>query len=77
MILIYLGLDHGLLKYTAEYVTFEGQNYKASVSKELDKVRTEICIVLVGFVYSAIFLPKRQNQITFRTMLKKFKYEKY
>ena len=27
--------------------------------------------VLVGFVYSAIFLPKRQNQITFRTMLKK------
>ena len=28
--------------------------------------------VLVGFVYSAIFLPKRQNQITFRTMLKNF-----
>ena len=27
--------------------------------------------VLVGFVYSAIFLPKRQNQI-FRTMLKNF-----
>ena len=77
MILIYLGLDHGLLKYTAVYVTFEGQNYKASVSKELDKVRTEICIVLVGFVYSAIFLPKRQNQITFKTMFKKFKYEKY
>ena len=28
--------------------------------------------VLVGFVFSAIFLPKRQNQITFRTMLKNF-----
>ena len=28
--------------------------------------------MLVGFVYSAIFLPKRQNQITFRTMLKNF-----
>ena len=28
--------------------------------------------VLVGFVYSAIFLPKRQNQITFRTMSKNF-----
>ena len=28
--------------------------------------------VLVRFVYSAIFLPKRQNQITFRTMLKNF-----
>ena len=28
--------------------------------------------VLAGFVYSAIFLPKGQNQITFRTMLKKF-----
>ena len=45
MISIDLGLDHGLLKYTAVYVTFEGQNYKASVSKELDKVKTEICIV--------------------------------
>ena len=29
--------------------------------------------VLVGFVYSAIFLPKRKNQITFRTMLENFK----
>ena len=28
--------------------------------------------MLVGFAYSAIFLPKRQNQITFRTMLKNF-----
>ena len=28
--------------------------------------------MLAGFVYSAIFLPKGQNQITFRTMLKKF-----
>ena len=28
--------------------------------------------MLVGFVYSAIFLPKRQNQIIFRTMLKNF-----
>ena len=28
--------------------------------------------MLIGFVYSAIFLPKRQNQITFRTMLKNF-----
>ena len=28
--------------------------------------------VSVRFVYSAIFLPKRQNQITFRTMLKNF-----
>ena len=28
--------------------------------------------MLVGFVYWAIFLPKRQNQITFRTMLKNF-----
>ena len=28
--------------------------------------------MLVGFVYSAIFLPKRQKQITFRTTLKNF-----
>ena len=28
--------------------------------------------VSVRFVYSAIFLPKRQNQITFRTMSKNF-----
>ena len=28
--------------------------------------------MLLGFVYSAIFLPKRQNQITFRTMLENF-----
>ena len=28
--------------------------------------------VSVRFVYSAIFLPKRQNQITFKTMLKNF-----
>ena len=32
----------------------------------------DLYYVLVGFVYSAIFLPKRQNQITFRTMLKNF-----
>ena len=28
--------------------------------------------MFVGFVYSAIVLPKRQNQITFRRMLKNF-----
>ena len=33
----------------------------------------DLYYVLVGFMYSAIFLRKRQNQITFRTMLKNFK----
>ena len=33
--------------------------------------------MLVGFVYSAIFLPKRQNQITFRTMLKNFNMKNF
>ena len=32
----------------------------------------DLYYMLVGFVYSAIFLLKRQNQITFRTMLKNF-----
>ena len=32
----------------------------------------DLYYALVGFVYSAILLPKRQNQITFRTMLKNF-----
>ena len=32
----------------------------------------DLYYVLVGFVYSAIFLPKRHNQITFRTILRNF-----
>ena len=32
----------------------------------------DLYYVLVGFMYSAIFLPKRQNEITFRTMSKNF-----
>ena len=45
-----------------------GQLFKRTWQSE-DK---SLYYVLVGFVYSAIFLPKRQNQITFRTMLKNF-----
>ena len=32
----------------------------------------DLYYVLIGFVNSAIFLPKKQNQITFRTILKTF-----
>ena len=39
---------------------------KNSTSEDRD-----LYYVLGVFVYSAIFLPKRQYQITFRTMLKK------
>ena len=45
-----------------------GQFFKRTRQRE-DR---DLYYVLVGFVYSAIFLPKRQNQITFRTMLKNF-----
>ena len=33
--------------------------------------------VLVGFAYSAIFFTKRQNQITFKTMLKNFNMKNF
>ena len=45
-----------------------GQFFKTTWQSE-DR---DLYYVLVGFVYWAIFLPKKQNQITFRTMLKKF-----
>ena len=45
-----------------------GQFFKRTWQSE-DK---DFYYVLLEFVYSAIFLPKRQNQITFRTMLKNF-----
>ena len=35
----------------------------------------ELYNVLLGFVYSAIFLPKRQCQVTSRTKLKKKKFK--
>ena len=45
-----------------------GQRFKRTWQSE-DR---DLYSVLVGFVYSAIFIPKRQNQITFRAMLKNF-----
>ena len=37
----------------------------------------DLYYVLVGFAYSAIFFPKRRNQITFKTMLKNFNMKNF
>ena len=65
--------DHGLLIYTAVYVTFEGAKLRSQFFKTTwQSEDRDLYYVLVGLVYSAIILPKRQNQSTSRTMLKNF-----
>ena len=64
------------MTYTVVHVTFEGQNEKASFSKELNKVKEirdycMMCYLDLCTSVSTIFLSKMQCQITSRIILEK------
>ena len=77
-IILIFCFNHGLLN-TRPYMS----HLKAKIKRPVFQKNStkwedrELYNVLLGFVYPAIVLPKRQFQITFRTKFKKICYEKY